>query len=113
VGYAVAEDNLRAGATVIADSVNPIEATRSAWLDVAIRAGRPSLEVEVICTDPAAHRHRVETRMSDIEGLDQPTWQAVLDREYEDWRRDRIVIDTANETAANLADQLISRLPRK
>ena len=30
VAYAIAEDNLRLGRTVIADSVNPIEATRAA-----------------------------------------------------------------------------------
>jgi predicted kinase len=38
VAYAVAEDNLRIGRTVIADSVNPLQLTRDAWLDVARRA---------------------------------------------------------------------------
>ena len=37
VGYAVAEDNLRLGHTVVADSVNPLEITREAWRDVAKR----------------------------------------------------------------------------
>jgi predicted kinase len=31
IGYAVAEDNLRLGRTVIADSVNPLRLTRDAW----------------------------------------------------------------------------------
>ena len=31
VAYAVAEDNLRIGRTVIADSVNPLRVTREAW----------------------------------------------------------------------------------
>jgi predicted kinase len=31
VAYAVTEDNLRLGHTVIADSVNPLQITRSAW----------------------------------------------------------------------------------
>ena len=39
VGYAVAEDNLRLGGTVIADSVNPLPITRAAWREVAERAG--------------------------------------------------------------------------
>jgi predicted kinase len=38
VAYAIAEDNLRLGRTVIADSVNPVEVTRSAWRGVAQRA---------------------------------------------------------------------------
>ena len=37
VGYAAAEDNLRLGHTVVADSVNPLEITREAWRDVAKR----------------------------------------------------------------------------
>jgi predicted kinase len=37
VGYAVAEDNLRLGHIVIADSENPLPVTRDAWLDVANR----------------------------------------------------------------------------
>jgi predicted kinase len=46
VGYAVAEDNLRLGRVVIADAVNPLEATRDAWRDAAARAGVPSVEIE-------------------------------------------------------------------
>jgi DNA polymerase III delta prime subunit len=39
VAYAIAENNLRVGRTVIADSVNPLQLTRNAWLNVAKRAG--------------------------------------------------------------------------
>src|ERR1700677_2290050 len=38
VAFAVAEDNLRLGLTVIADSVNPIRLSRDAWIAVAHRA---------------------------------------------------------------------------
>lgn len=37
VGYAVAEDNLRLGQIVIADSVNPLNITRDSWRAVADR----------------------------------------------------------------------------
>ena len=40
-GYAVAEDNLRIGRTVVADSVNPIGLTRDAWRDVVERGYQP------------------------------------------------------------------------
>src|SRR5262245_54564192 len=59
VGYAIAEDNLRLGRVVIADSVNPWAQTRDAWLDVARRASVRAFEVEVICSDPNEHRRRV------------------------------------------------------
>jgi predicted kinase len=95
VGYAVAEDNLRVGRIVIADSVNPIPASRDAWRAVAKRAGTRVLDVEMICSDRERHRERVETRVADIPGHRVPTWQEVVDRDYHAWQGDRLVIDTA------------------
>jgi predicted kinase len=98
VGYAVAEDNLRLGRTVIADSVNPLTLTRDAWVDVARRAGVGFLEVEIICSDSEEHRRRVEMRDADVPGLKLPTWDDVVAREYHQWNRERVVIDTARES---------------
>ena len=58
VAYAIAEDNLRIGRTVVADSVNPIRMTRDAWLNMAKRAGVTPLEVEIRCSAPSEHRRR-------------------------------------------------------
>jgi len=69
VSYSVAEDNLRLGRTVIADSVTPLQLTRDAWIGVADRAGANAIEVEITCSDPEQHRRRVETRIADIDGL--------------------------------------------
>jgi predicted kinase len=98
VGYAVGEDNLRIGRTVIADSVNPIALTRDAWLGVANRAEVDAIEIEVTCSDPTEHRRRVEARVSDIAALRPPTWQEVVARDYECWKRERLVIDTAGQS---------------
>ncbi len=98
VGYAVAEDNLRLGHTVIADSVNPLQVTRNAWVDVANRADVGFVEIEIICSDPQEHRRRVETRTSDISGLELPTWPDIVARQYQSWDRERTVIDTARES---------------
>ena len=98
VGYAVAEDNLRLGRTVIADSVNPLPATRDAWLRVANRAQVAIVEVEIECSDAAEHRRRVEERFGDLPGLPALTWQDVVDRDYQPWRREHLVIDTAGRT---------------
>ena len=98
VGYAVAEDNLRLGKTVIADSVNPLPLTRDAWLEVANRARVSAIEIEVTCSDPSEHRRRVETRTTDISGMKPPTWQEVISRDYHSWNREHIVIDTAGRS---------------
>lgn len=106
MGYAVAEDNLRLGQTVIADSVNPLQLTRDAWRGAADRAGAVAIEVEIICSDPEQHRQRAETRLTGVAGLRQPTWDDILAREYEPWRRKHIVIDTADRRPAESIRQL-------
>jgi predicted kinase len=111
VGYAVAEDNLRLGRTVVADSVNPLGLTRDAWVDVADRAQVRAVEIEVVCSDPREHRRRVETRAADIAGFTMPAWDDVVSREYHAWDRDRIVIDTARRSIEDCVAMVRKALP--
>jgi predicted kinase len=111
VSYAVAEDNLRLGHIVIADSVNPLPVTRESWLRVANRAQVPVVEVEIECSDPDEHRRRVEERFGDLPGVPALTWQDVLEREYVPWSREHLVIDTAGRTVEQCATLLRSALP--
>lgn len=106
VAYAMAEENLRAGQTVVADCVNPLDITRDAWLNVAERTGVRAIEIEVQCSDPKEHRRRVETRKSDIPGRLLPSWEEVISREYHPWNRDRVRVETANRTPAQNVDML-------
>ena len=106
VAHRVAADNLRLGLSVIADSVNPWLLTRQAWRDVAIAAGVAHVEIEVICSDAAEHRARVESRATDIPGLARPTWDEVLSRKYEGWDTPPIVIDTARKTVKESIGEL-------
>ena len=109
VAYAVAEDNLRLGHTVVADSVNPVEVTRAAWRKVAQRAGKRYIEIEIVCSDRAEHRRRVESRIADIVGHELPTWQQVCDREYQPWVTN-IVIDTTGQPVEASISALRERL---
>lgn len=95
VAYAVAEDNLRLGRTVIADCVNPWPLTRSAWRAVADRAGVAVVDVEIVCSDLAEHQRRVESRTPDIAGHRLPTWPEVMQRDYRQWEGEPLVVDTA------------------
>lgn len=75
------------------------------------------LEFELVCSDPEEHRRRLETRSLDIDGLENPTWQAVLDRHYDPWTRERIVLDTASvsleDTIRLILDHVRSDRPRR
>jgi len=112
VAYAVAEDNLRAGRTVIADCVNPWPLTRAAWRLVAERVGVAALDVEIVCSDAAEHRRRVESREPDIAGHALPTWQDVVERDYCDWDRDRLVVDTAASDVTAGVRAIVGRLDK-
>lgn len=102
----LAKDQLANGVSVIADCVNPLELTRDWWRAVANSAECRAIEVEFVCSDLSLHRHRAESRASDIEGLVQPDWNAIVQREYESWTQEHLVLDmahlTVNETVIHI-----------
>jgi predicted kinase len=101
----VAGDNLAFGHIVIADSVNPLPVTRTAWLEVARHAHAPAIEVEITCSNEAEHRRRVESRLN-VDGQGGPTWQEVMERHYRPWPGANHVVDTAVHTP----DQAVAKL---
>ena len=114
-GYLVARDvareNLRLGLSVIVDAVNPIAYTRELWPDVAAATAARLVEIELVCSDMGEHRRRVETRTVDVDGLRLPTWQDVLDREYEPWGT-ATTFDTGYCTVDHCVAAIDARLPR-
>ena len=96
---------------MIADSCNPDPVSRRGWHEVGRRAGVAFVDVEVICSDVAEHRRRVEERRSTIPGLVQPTWDQVLARAYVPWTSSRVVIDTAGRTIEASLHALLAELP--
>lgn len=111
-GYLVARDvareNLRLGLPVIIDAVNPIAYTRKLWQETALATGVRLVEIELVCADSAEHRRRVESRTPDIDGFRLPTWQDVLDREYEPWRTAEVV-----DTAGTSVEQALAEVVRR
>ena len=108
--YSVAEDNLRLGNDVVGNSVNPWPLTRNAWRDAGLRTGAQVLEIETLCTDIDEHWRRVETRASEVPGLSLPDWQAVSERDYHPWDRDRLTIDTAGRSVATCIERVLAAL---
>lgn len=110
LSYRIVADNLALGNSVVADSCNTIELTRREWEGVATDAGASFINIEVICSDSAEHRRRVESRDSDIDGLYLSNWQQVKDRVYDTWSRERVVVDTAGRTAGESMNCLLRSL---
>lgn len=111
VACELAADNLRMGRIVIADSVNPVSLTRKAYRAVAETEKVGFFEIEVICSDKTEHQKRIDTRKSDIPGLVLPTWQSVVAREYENWDRHHLVLDTSSATAQECVEEILRSLP--
>jgi len=112
IAEAVAEENLKLGASVIVDAVNPVEIARAAWVRLAARQGALLTFVECRCSDPAVHRQRIDNRIRRIDGMPEITWERVEERraEYEPWSMDRIVLDTAREAPDSLVQRVLARL---
>ncbi|MDR5757525.1 AAA family ATPase [Caballeronia sp. LZ035] len=108
----IAADNLRAGLTVIVDSVNPLNLTRDAYREVARQAGATCLDIEVVCSDVALHRCRVETRVATVPGLKLPTWDQVVKRDYEAWDPPPLRLDTAHWTVAQCVEEALAAVYR-
>lgn len=109
LSYRIAQDNLRLGVSVIADSCNPARFTREEWQQVATDVGADFIDIEISCSDKAEHQHRVETRAREVPNLVLPTWEKVQKRYYEPWHIDVTSIDTAGCTV----DQSFAELQQK
>lgn len=108
----IAKDNLSIGFDVIADTVNPIEISRKLWAETASAGAAHLLNVEIICSNRSVHRKRVESRISDIEGLVVPDWQAVSSRTFEPWQGDRLIVDTSRQPIKESAAQVLDEMAR-
>ena len=101
VGYRVAAAQARelsaAGHVVLGDAVNAVPEARAGW-------GEAALVVEVVCSDPALHRARVEERRRKVSGA--PSWDRVSRRRWVPWDRPVLRLDTAGAAPEALAERL-------
>ena len=110
LAYRIATDNLNLGLNVVADSCNPINLTRDEWQQVAKKSNAKYINIEVICSNTKIHKNRVNSRTSDIVGLNLPDWSAVENRQFDPWESERIVLDTSNLTVEESFKELLTSL---
>src|SRR6185437_9049430 len=60
IANALAAENLSLDRTVVADCVNPLLASREGWRATALQCSARLVEIEIVCSDLAEHRRRVE-----------------------------------------------------
>ena len=112
VAIALADEHLRLGHSVIADAVNPVEAPRAAWRNLAAKYRADLKIIECVCADEAVHRRRIEARVRNIEGMQEVTWARVLERraEYQPWTDARLILDTSIDAPETLIAEALDYL---
>jgi predicted kinase len=110
IAQALARDNLALGLSVVADSVNPIPLTRQAWCSIAKDIGLTPLRVEILCSDKAIHRTRVDDRAAAQPDAGLPGWEDVLGREYGEWTEADLKLDTSFLSPNQLVKQVLFML---
>ncbi|GAK53961.1 kinase [Candidatus Moduliflexus flocculans] len=113
LSYRIASDNLLIGNHVVADCCNPWDLTRKEWEDVATQHNGEYINIEVLCSDKAEHRTRIETRENDIRGFVLPDWENVQNREQHAWRTPIIQIETAGRRAEECIKELLRKIEMK
>lgn len=108
--YRMAADNLRIGNNVVVDCCNPWKMTRDEWEEVAKSTDSNFLNMQIVCSDIEMHRMRVEKRKNDIPGFILPAWKEIVNRRYDDWDRERILIDTNGKSEEESFDEMMRKI---
>lgn len=106
VAETIADAALSHGQTVIVDAVNAVDPAREQWVGLARKHGEALKFIEVVCSDAALHRDRLEQRGRELAHLAEPSWHAVEQslEEYATWSGEsalaaRITLDSVESVS--------------
>jgi predicted kinase len=110
VAQALADEHLRLRHSAIVDAVNPVEAPRAVWRNLAAKHRVPLKIIECVCADETMHRQRIESRVRSVAATHEVSWTRLLQRraEYEAWTDPRLVLDTSRTSPAQLLAQALN-----
>ncbi|AIT08726.1 kinase [Candidatus Francisella endociliophora] len=93
--YYQAKESLKLGKSLIIDCCNPVIESRELWNKLSQVNFTKIINIEVICSDKQTHKNRIETRYKTNPNK-YPTWQDVLNRDYQLWDQNIIRVDTSS-----------------
>ena len=110
VGYevmkALTREHLSLGLSVVIDAVNPFKWVRDSYTEIAAVTAAPFALIATLCSDPAEHRRRVESRHT----TDQKpiNWVGVQEQVsyYEPPSDPELVLDAVRPSSENIAAAL-------
>lgn len=107
VAETLASEQMSLGISVIIDAVNAVNEVREMWRNLSRTHYAELIIIECIL-DRALHKKRIESRIRNLPGMSETTWDDVLDRRkvWQPWNEERLVLDTAKSAKDNLKEAL-------
>lgn len=107
VAETLADEQLNLGLSAIIDAVSPVKEARDMWRNLASKYNSKLLVIECVLNDEL-HRKRLESRVRNLPGFPEITWNDVESRrnEYQEWEEERLVLDTSADREINLSKAL-------
>jgi predicted kinase len=105
VAQALGGEQIRLGLSVVVDAVNAEPEGKRMWRDLAATHAAKLVVIECVCSDDSVHKQRVESRIRNLHGIPEVTWEDVVKRRraWTAWREPHIVVDSIGDIRENLA----------
>jgi predicted kinase len=100
----LAEEQFKLGQSVVIDAVNAEEEAKDVWRKLAKRHDIPLIIIECVTSDTELHKKRIESRVRNLHGIPEITWERVQNRKaaYTEWEEPTFKVDTANDLKTNI-----------
>src|SRR5215472_4676358 len=77
VAATLASEHLKLGISVVTDAVNAEEEGKNTWRELGRQYGLTPIVLEVVVSDRALHRRRIQARVRGLHGFSEVTWEQV------------------------------------
>jgi len=107
VAETLATEHLKLGSSVIIDAVSPVKEARDMWHGLEEKFNAKLIIIECILPEDE-HKRRIESRVRNIHGISEVTWEDVENRkkEYLEWTEPRLVLDTSKIEKNDVSEAL-------
>ena len=105
VAATLASEQLNLGISVVIDAVNAEEEGKNTWRELGRKYGLTLIVLEVVVSNQALHRRRIESRVRGLHGFSEVTWDQVEARRMKltPWKEPTLLLDSTHDLEANVA----------
>lgn len=107
VAETLAGQQLNLGLSVVIDAVCPVQEARTMWHNLSNQHHSKLVVIEC-ALKRELHRKRLESRVRNMYGFAELTWDDVehYRSEYQEWKEERLILDTSAAKEINLSKAL-------